>query len=162
MNDLDIKNRGDKDYRRDYIREDRIELKRPLREKLNDDVAEFLANGGKVTEIPTSPYVPRQPCPNPEPYPSRPNPKPFRNRKYNTLLREWLTKVEGRARRLAEISGYNEFWLCQRRIGYFQLLLADYGILRKCMDRVEHDERLKNMVEKHLGAKLEQEAQQEA
>ena len=30
------------------------------------------------------------------------------------------------------------------------------------MDRVEHDERLKNMVEKHLGAKREQEAQQEA
>lgn len=162
MKDLDIKNHGDKDYDKDYIRKDRIELKRPLREKLETDVEKFLARGGKITEVPAPEYVPRQPCKNPKPYPSRPNPKPFRNHKYNTLLREWLTKVEGRARRLAEISDYNEVWLCQRRIGYFQLLLADYEILRKCMDRVEHDERLKNMVEKHLGAKSEQEAQQEA
>ena len=48
-----------------------------VREKLETDIAEFLANGGKVTEIPTNPYVPRQPCPNPEPYPKRKNPKPF-------------------------------------------------------------------------------------
>lgn len=159
MKDLDKKNHGDKDYDKDYIRKDRIELKRPLREKLETDVEKFLASGGKVTEVPAPEYVPRQPCKNPKPYPKRPNPKPFRNHKYNTLLREWLTKGEGRARRLAEVSEFNEVWLCQRRIGYFQLLLADYEILRKCMDRVEHDEKLKNMVEKHLGEKREQEAQ---
>ena len=104
-----------------------------FREKLETDVAKFLASGGKITEVPAPEYAPRQPCKNPKPYPKRPNPKPFRNHKYNTLLREWLTKVEGRARRLAEISDYNEVWLCQRRIGYFQLLLADYEILRKCV-----------------------------
>ena len=133
-----------------------------VREKLETDIAEFLASGGKITEVPAPEYVRRQPCKNPKPYPKRPNPKPFRNHKYNTLLREWLTKGEARARRLAEISDYNEVWLCQRRIGYFQLLLADYEILRKCMDRVEHDEKLKTMVEKHLKENREQEAQQEA
>ena len=159
MNDLDIKNRGDKDYRRDYIREDRIELKRPLHEKLNDDVAEFLANGGKVTEIPTNPYIPRQPCPNPEPYPKRKNPKPFYDHKYNKLLRKWLTEVDGRAKNLAAESGYSDSWLSARRHGFNQLLVVDYDILKPAMDRIENHEKLKRITAKHLGKGYEEKAQ---
>lgn len=148
--------------RNDFLRELRAEESKNkllLREALNDEVAAFLANGGTVTEIPTSPYVPRQPCPNPEPYPKRKNPKPFYDHKYNKLLRKWLTEVDGRAKNLAAESGYSDSWLSARRHGFNQLLVVDYDILKPAMDRIENHEKLKRITAKHLGKGYEEKAQ---
>ncbi len=130
-----------------------------VREKLETDIAEFLASGGKITEVPAPEYVRRQPCKNPKPYPKRPNPKLFRNHKYNTLLRNWLTEVDGRAKNLAAESGYSDSWLSARRHGFNQLLVVDYDILKPAMDRIENHEKLKRITAKHLGKGYEEKAQ---
>ncbi len=154
--------------RNDFLRElraERMELKRPLRELLQEEVAKFLANGGTVKEMPSNPRVPRQPCKNPEPYPKRPNPKPFYDHKYNRLLRDWLSAVDGRAKNLAAESGYSDTWISARRHGFNQFLLVDYEILKPAMERIENHEnqnKLKQIAQKHLGKGYEKATQQEA
>jgi hypothetical protein len=145
--------------RNDYLNELRagvIEQKQSLREKIEIALAEFEASGGSINEIPSNPRVPRQPCPNPEPYPKRKNPKPFEHYKYNTVLRDWLCAVEGRASKLAIESNYSEPWISGRRHGFFQLLLIDYEVLKKCMDKIEkfeNETKLRELAEKYAGDK---------
>ena len=113
--------------RNDFLNELRagqITDKRSLREKLEKDLTKYEKQGGTVTEIPSNPRVPRQPCSNPQPYPARKNPKPFYDYKYNCLMRQWLSAVEGRSVVLAALSGYSEPWISLRRRGFNQLLVA--------------------------------------
>lgn len=143
--------------RNDYLSELRagvIEQKQSLREKIEKALAEFKGSGGKIEEIPSNPRVPRQPCANPQPYPKRKNLKPFYDYKYNCLIREWLSAVEGRSVVLAALSGYSEPWISLRRRGFNQLLVADWEILKKYMDSIEKGEneaKLKALAQKYAG-----------
>lgn len=138
----------------DQIKAAQVVAKRSLRETLADEVEVFVANGGKVEELPPAQYVPRQPCKNPEPYPKRKQPRPYYNHKYNKLLREWCDAQDGRAKTLAKEAGYSEHWVSSRRTGLIQLILTDWEYVEPVMERIErheHDEKLRAIRIKHIG-----------